>query len=271
MREKMLLILPFLLMATVLVLSLPALALNFASITVEGQSDLWTSVIVFLANDVVRTILLILGIAGVVIEVATVGSFGAFGAVGTVAFILYFLGNIWTGSLGVVSILLLVIGIVLIIMEIFVIPGFGISGIAGMVAVLVSLVIASPNPATAVWSVLIALTIAVAIIIFTLKNKKTRKFWHRLILFQKSEKDQGYISADPSLQKYLAAKGVALTVLRPAGSAMINGDKVDVVTSGEFIEPGSEVEVVLIEGTRVVVREIPRENRENGDSRREEK
>jgi membrane-bound ClpP family serine protease len=102
--------------------------------------------------------------------------------------------------------------------------------------------------------------------IFTLRNKATRKFWSRLILFQKSVENEGYSSADPALPKYQGAKGVALTILRPAGSALINGDKLDVVTRGEFIEPGSEIEVILIEGLRIVVREIPRLSRENEDN-----
>ena len=59
------------------------------------------SFIHFLTNDIVRTVLLIIGIAGVVIEIATVGSFGAFGTIGIIAFVLYFMGSIWAGSLGI--------------------------------------------------------------------------------------------------------------------------------------------------------------------------
>ncbi len=54
--------------------------------------------------------------------------------------------------------------------------------------------------------------------------------------------------------RFLGKNGLAATVLRPAGSALINGEKVDVVTEGEFIESGTPVEVVRIEGVRVVVR-----------------
>ena len=70
----------------------------------------------------------------------------------------------------------------LLLLEAFVIPGFGVAGIAGIIAVLASLVVSLPNPGTAIWSVIIALAVATVIIVFTLKNKKTRKFWQKLIL-----------------------------------------------------------------------------------------
>ena len=48
--------------------------------------------------------------------------------------------------------------------------------------------------------------------------------------------------------------GVTLTALRPAGTAQINGKRVDVVTEGGFVDKGQPVRVVAVEGMRVVVR-----------------
>ena len=48
--------------------------------------------------------------------------------------------------------------------------------------------------------------------------------------------------------------GVAFTDLRPAGVAMIEDRKVDVVAEGSFVERGTEITVILVEGPRVVVR-----------------
>lgn len=48
--------------------------------------------------------------------------------------------------------------------------------------------------------------------------------------------------------------GSAVTVLRPCGTALIGGRRVDVVTEGGLIEKGSPLKVVAIEGLRVVVR-----------------
>ena len=50
--------------------------------------------------------------------------------------------------------------------------------------------------------------------------------------------------------------GQALTALRPSGTAVINGKRIDVVTEGPFVEPGTAVKVVEVEGMRVVVRSV---------------
>jgi membrane-bound serine protease (ClpP class) len=50
--------------------------------------------------------------------------------------------------------------------------------------------------------------------------------------------------------------GTALSHLRPSGSAVINGQRVDVVTEGSMIEKGSDIKVVAVEGLRVVVRAL---------------
>jgi membrane-bound serine protease (ClpP class) len=54
----------------------------------------------------------------------------------------------------------------------------------------------------------------------------------------------------------LQQTGTALTPLRPAGTAIIDGKRVDVVTEGQMIERGTPVRVVAVEGLRVVVREL---------------
>jgi len=52
----------------------------------------------------------------------------------------------------------------------------------------------------------------------------------------------------------LGKNGIALTALRPAGTAVFDGKRTDVVTEGGFVEKGQPVTVVGIEGLRVVVR-----------------
>ncbi len=219
------------------------------------EADVFRDTLGFwLTNSVVSTILLILGIFGVVVEIATVGSFGVFGVVGVASFILYFMGTLWSGSLTSLSVWLLLGGLILLALEIFVTPGFGVTGGLGIMGILAALVLASPNPAAAVLSLLVALVVSGVLIGFSLKNRKTRKLWGKLVLQQKSDQESGYSAPDPGLMRFLGKTGLASTVLRPAGSAMINGERVDVVTDGEFIEAGTEVEVVLIEGLRVVVK-----------------
>lgn len=57
-------------------------------------------------------------------------------------------------------------------------------------------------------------------------------------------------------ERLLGQEGVAFTVLRPAGTALIGGRKVDVVSENDFIEPGSPIRVVREEGLRILVRKL---------------
>ena len=43
-------------------------------------------------------------------------------------------------------------------------------------------------------------------------------------------------------------------MLRPAGTIVVEGTFLDVVTDGEFYEPGTEVEIISVTGGRIVVR-----------------
>lgn len=52
-------------------------------------------------------------------------------------------------------------------------------------------------------------------------------------------------------------RGVALTDLRPAGMADIDGERVDVVTDGEYLAAGETIEIIRDEGYRRVVRRPP--------------
>ncbi len=231
-------------------------AYRLNSNVVEVNKTFKDNLISWLSSPFIAAILLTIGIAGIVIEILTVGSFGIFGGVGVAAFVLYFIGHFWAGNLGAGTVILFVVGLILLAAEIFVIPGFGVAGILGILSLFTSIVLASPSIEYAITSILIALAASTAIIIFTLKNKQTRKIWGRLVLSQKQENKDGFVAPDVSLTGYLGVRGRAISLLRPAGVVEINGKRIDVVTSGEFIEAGSIVEVVLIEGLRVVVKKV---------------
>ena len=54
----------------------------------------------------------------------------------------------------------------------------------------------------------------------------------------------------------LHCTGVAITPLRPSGTGLISGKRVDVVTEGGLIDRGASIKVIAVEGARVVVREV---------------
>ena len=67
--------------------------------------------------------------------------------------------------------------------------------------------------------------------------------------------EEGVTSQKPELGDFLHQTGIAVTVLRPSGTAMVDGQRIDVVTQGEYINKDTPVEVVAITGNQVIVRE----------------
>lgn len=64
----------------------------------------------------------------------------------------------------------------------------------------------------------------------------------------------------------LGHEGRVDSLLRPAGTATIDGRRVDVVTRGEAIEAGTRVRVIEVEGNRVVVAAVETEAKTSAPS-----
>jgi membrane-bound serine protease (ClpP class) len=67
-------------------------------------------------------------------------------------------------------------------------------------------------------------------------------------------REEGVSSQPPGLDSYIDLQGTAVTDLRPAGAAVINGKRVDVVTRGEYLEKGLEIIVIAVTGNQIIVR-----------------
>ena len=149
----------------------------------------------------------------------------------------------------VFSILLFAGGIILLIIEIFQ-PGFGIFGALGVILLIVNIFVTANTIAQGITLTLFTFAIiAVLFIIFLIvvaKGKLGR-------MIHKST-ESGY-SGTKDLSGLVGKSGVVTTTCRPAGTAEIDGTRMDVVTLGEFIEVGANVEVVEVEGNRIVVKE----------------
>jgi len=164
----------------------------------------------------------------------------------------------------VIEILMFIAGVVLILLEIFVIPGFGIAGISGIVLVFVSLFLSlvGSDPfidyemiSTAIIQLSISLVAALGLIFILARFLPKTTVFNKFILSDSEQSDKGF-SSHHKTSELIGAEGVALTTLRPSGTAEINGKRVDVVTDSEYVEKGKKIKVLAVEGIRVVVREI---------------
>jgi membrane-bound serine protease (ClpP class) len=215
-----------------------------------GETMAW-----WIINPFVSPFLLLLGFAGLIMEAFTPG-WGLGGTIGLVAFSLYFGGHLMAGVTGWLAVFVFALGVLAILLEIFAIPGFGAAGFLGLGLVVWGIFLASTSALQAGISLMVAALGSIVLIYIMIKVLGRRGMWNKLILGTKLDSVSGYNSAKKGMEKYLGLTGIALTPLRPAGTAELAGDRVDVVTEGGFIPQGSGVKVILVEGTRVVVKPV---------------
>ena len=227
--------------------------------TVEVEATLADKIVFFLTNPLISTLLLSLGTLGIFIEIRTPG-FGVPGFLGLICIGLFFGGHMLTRIGAEWAFLLFILGLGLIALEVFVIPGFGVAGVLGITLMLGSVFFVFDKAyefRTAVmWlSVSVILTAGMAILAaFFLPETQ---LFQRLALSTVMDTEMGYHSSSPEdFQGYLGQSGVALTPLRPSGTARIADKRVDVVTVGDFIPQDSNVKVVEVEGSKVFVEAV---------------
>lgn len=148
------------------------------------------------------------------------------------------------------------LGIIAFVLEALVFTGFGVAGIVGIILVGWGVLLLAVDITQATAALVLALIATIVIFILGLRLMSRYNMWHRLTLQNKQGSKEGYVAPAPELGLFAGKEGIALTPLRPAGSADIEGSRLDVVTEGEFISAGKRVKVIKVEGTRVVVKEI---------------
>ena len=230
---------------------------------VKRASPNWAEDLVrFLTHPVVSSLLMTVGMLGIFLEIRTPG-FGLPGALGIASLALFFWGHWLVQLAGWEELLLVVSGFVLLVLEIFVIPGFGLAGIAGIIALLAGLSLSLIGGgatwefvALAMGRVLISVFLALAASLLLLRFLPRLPFGRQLILETGLGAGEGYASAPESDSQWLGKTGTAFSPLRPAGIAVIDGERVDVVSDGEFIDAGMSILVTRVDGNRIVVRRI---------------
>jgi len=218
-------------------------------------------VVRFLNNAIISSILMMIGFFGLLAEIKSPG-WGVPGTAGLIALALFF-GSAYILELAsVIEILMFVLGVVLILVEVFVIPGFGIAGLSGIILILVSLFLSliSADPvldfegvSLAIIQLSVALLGAIILIFVMAKYLPKTNMFKRFVLSDAEKTNKGF-SSHVTSKDLIGAEGVAITTLRPSGTAEINGKKVDVVTESEFLEQGKKIVVIAVEGIRVVVK-----------------
>lgn len=223
---------------------------------IEPETSFAEEIARFVTSPIVIPILLSVASLGLIVELYTPG-FGVPGTMGLIALFLFFYGHVIAGLAGLEAITLLVIGIILLVLELFV-PG-GILGVIGASAIVVSLFISGYDLSHMAISILIAFIVAIVTFIILYRSAdEERGFFKRIVLQDRTTTDEGYVS-QITRSDLIGKEGISATPLRPAGTMLLDDERIDVVTEGNYIDIHKPVKIVYVEGMRVVVREITKE------------
>lgn len=206
------------------------------------------------------------GIVGAWVEIKSPG-FGLPGIASAICFAIFFTGHYVAGLAGWEAPVLFLIGLALVLGEVMVHPGTILPGLAGLFlmvgALLWAMVDRYPGQpwvpsAEALEVPLLKLGIAGVLAVFTMALlaqylPKTR-IYQRLVLGAHNPAGPAFSTAHSEFTGLeVGARGVALSILRPSGKAEFSGQPRDVITTGEFVEAGTPIRVLAVEGSRIVV------------------
>jgi len=238
---------------------------------VEYKKTTIESIIDFLLKPAVSGVLIMLIIGGIYFEFQAPGiGFPLFAAIGGA--ILYFAPLYLEGLAANWEILLFIVGVVLLLLEIFVIPGFGVVGIVGIICIVFGLTLSlvgslpsSTSPVDlpssegflkALTTVIVSVFVSLALSIYIGSKFLESTLFSKYILHTTNNTTKGHIVADTTANNLVGERGVAYTILRPAGKVMIDEDIYDAMAENSFIEKGENIEVVKFESAQLFVKKI---------------
>lgn len=254
---------------------------------IDTSPTLAEQVVRVLTNPVLSGLLLLGGFLLIIGDLFS-GGIGLSALIGAAVLGVFFWGHLLAGLAGWEDIALVALGLGLIAVEVFVLPGFGIAGILGLIALGVGSFMAMIyrdfdfvttddlwRAGITVSFVMIAATIGFVLIIMLVARKggpsglvlATKVGSGETVTERASSGWLKWFDGDARLEadrverpddetgraSLVGRTGTAVTDLRPGGIVEIDGQRIDVVTSGEFIGRGQPVEVVLDERYRRMV------------------
>jgi membrane-bound serine protease (ClpP class) len=244
------------------------------AIRIDGPG--WVdSLVTILTDPYVSWLLLFVGAFMLVIELKLPG-IGLPAIISALAFLLFFWSHYLSGTADQLEIILFLIGLVCLAIEIFVFPGFGVFGMSGILLMLCSIVLASH---TFVWPsqdyeyqelghTLLQVTGMLAAVgvcaMFLARYFPSLPLFNRLVLKPEpwvrveTEDVLGRPSAEgyESLAFLVGETGRTTSPLRPTGKARFGGYLIDVTADGAFVDTDNLVEVVDVQGPRVIVKRV---------------
>jgi membrane-bound serine protease (ClpP class) len=218
----------------------------------------------FLTSTIVSSLLIMIGMAGAFYTIKT-GHFGAITIAAVAAFALFFGGQYITSVAPLIAIVLFLAGITLLLIEVSPVPTFGLAGVLGVIGVVAGLFLAlagnletlTPTRLTQTFVTLAISLSGVIVLGFLIVKYGPKAEWLQKFRLLATTADTTFYTNEQAL--LIGKRGITQTMLRPAGIVLVEDRKIDAVTGGEFIAPGTAVSVIQMTGNRVVVQAVQEE------------
>lgn len=144
---------------------------------------------------------------------------------------------------------LIIFGIALLLLEL-ILPG-GIVGTLGAILIMIAVIGGFMNDsALGSWLLIGSIVGGLAGFYLWVHYFPDSRMGKKIILQDGGKEWRGY---DERKKDLIGMRGVVKSSLHPGGVVLVNGKRTDVVTRGEMIETDAEVEVIDVEGNRIVV------------------
>ncbi|MDR0728619.1 MAG: hypothetical protein LBF19_00625 [Prevotellaceae bacterium] len=146
---------------------------------------------------------------------------------------------------------LIVLGMILLLVELLLIPGFGIAGILGIIALVGGVIMAYYMRGAATGHIILSSVILCgALLLWYALRSNT---WKRLTLHDNIAGQALDKPEDKGI--HIGMKGVSITRLAPMGTALFDHVKIEATAYEGIINPSRPVEIVKIDGIKVIVKE----------------
>jgi len=247
-----------------------------ASYRLNPVQKTWVDTTVFILNHPLMVVFLFMvGIGSLYLEMHF--PTGLFGILAVLCFALFFWSKFLGGTAGWLEIVLFALGAGCLALELFVLPGFGVFGLSGILLMLASIVMASQSWGNlepfqdfrqlgySLGTFMAAITACLVMALALSRVLPHTPLFDSMVL---SPPGQSPATDEPRLapnllsedlrtdSPLLGQRGEAASLLRPAGKARIDNRLIDVISEGPFIPEGSAIEIVQVNGNRIVVRKL---------------
>lgn len=153
----------------------------------------------------------------------------------------------------IIGIILIIAGLILVEIE-MILPGFGFPGISGIICLVLGIIGVSDSVSDGIVLTIVLIVVLGIMLAGTMTLLKSNRLKSPIVLREDVKGETGFLGAE-DLEYLIGKTGVAMTDLRPAGKGNFDGINLDIMSDGQYISKGAQVEIIKVKDNKLVVAE----------------